>query len=130
MVIEKPIVLSSISYPTDKYDLTESSKKALDTTLVVFLQTNPDVIIEISSHTDNKASHSYNANLSKKRSESVIKYLEEKGISAERLKAQGYAETKPVGDNNTEEGRAANRRTEFKITGKLAPKEKEYLDKE
>ncbi len=130
MIMEKPIVLTSITYPTDKYDLTEDSKKALDTTLVVFLQTNPDVIVEISSHTDNKASHSYNANLSKKRSESVIKYLEEKGIAPERLQAQGYAETKPVGDNSTEEGRAANRRTEFKIIGKLAPKEKEYNDKE
>ncbi|HEX7412827.1 MAG TPA: OmpA family protein [Bacteroidia bacterium] len=130
MLMEKPIVLTSITYPTDKYDLTEDSKKALDTTLVVFLQTNPDVIIEISSHTDNKASHSYNATLSKKRSESVIKYLEEKDISPERLQAKGYAETKPVGDNSTEEGRAANRRTEFKIIGKIAPKEKEYNDKE
>lgn len=130
LVMEKPIVLSSITYPTDKYDLTDDSKKALDTTLVVFLKTNPDVIIEISSHTDNKASHSYNANLSKKRSESVIKYLEEKGIAPERLQAQGYAETKPVGDNSTEEGRAANRRTEFKILGKITPKDKEYNDKE
>ena len=130
LVLEKPIVLSSITYPTDKHELTEGSKKALDTTLVVFLKTNPDVIIEISSHTDNKASHSYNANLSKKRSESVIKYLEEKGIAPERLQAQGYAETKPVGDNSTEDGRAANRRTEFKIIGKLAPQEKEYNDKE
>ncbi len=129
-ITDKPIVLSSISYPSDKSDLNEDSKKALDTTLVVFLKTNPDVIVEISSHTDNKASHSYNANLSKKRSESVIKYLEEKGIAPERLQAQGYAETKPVGDNSTEEGRAANRRTEFKIIGKLAPKEKEYSDKE
>ena len=56
--------------------------------------------------------------------------MEEKGIAPERLQAQGYAETKPVGDNSTEEGRAANRRTEFKIIGKLAPKEKEYSDKE
>ena len=130
LAIDKPIVLSSITYPTDKYDLTDNAKKALDTTLVAFMKTNPDVIIEISSHTDNKASHSYNATLSQKRSESVVKYLTEKGIEPERLKALGYAETKPVGDNSTEEGRSSNRRTEFKILGKVAPKEKEYNDKE
>jgi OOP family OmpA-OmpF porin len=129
-ISDKPIVLTDVHYATDKHDLPDDSKKALDTTLVIFLQTNPDVVIEVSSHTDNKASHSYNVTLSQKRAAGVVKYLIEKGIAADRLQSQGYAETKPVGDNTTEDGRASNRRTEFKILGKLTPKEKEYNDKE
>ena len=130
LVIEKPIVLNSVTYASNEHVLTEDAKRSLDTTLVPFMKANPDVIIEISAHTDNKASHSYNQNLSEKRAEGVVKYLIEKGIEANRIKYHGYAETKPVGKNDTEEGRAANRRTEFKILGKLAPKEKEYNDKD
>lgn len=125
-ISDKPFVLTNVHYATDRYELTEDSKKDLDTTLLAFLQANPDVIVEISSHTDSQASDSYNNNLSQKRAEGVVKYLSSKGISTERMQAHGYGETKPVGDNNTPEGRAMNRRTEFKIIGKLPPKEKEY----
>lgn len=125
-ITDKAYVLTDVHYATDKHDLLEPSRKAIDTTLLVFLLDNPDVIIEISSHTDNQASDSYNIKLSQRRADGVVKYLIEKGIAPERLKPVGYGEGKPRADNNTSEGRAENRRTEFKILGKLPPKEKEY----
>jgi outer membrane protein OmpA-like peptidoglycan-associated protein len=129
-ISDKAYVLSDVHYATDRYELLEASKKAIDTTLLVFLNENPDVMIEISSHTDDQASDAYNNNLSQKRADGVVKYLISKGIAPERLKAHGYGESKPVADNKTEEGRAMNRRTEFKVLGKLPKKEKEYDDKE
>jgi len=129
-ITDKAFVLPNIHYATDKYALLDNSKKDIDTTLLRFLQENPDVIVEIGSHTDDQASDAYNNSLSQKRAEGVVKYLIEKGIAPERIQAHGYGETKPMADNKTEEGRAVNRRTEFKIIGKVAPKEKEYNDKE
>jgi OOP family OmpA-OmpF porin len=129
-ITDKAFALPNVLYATDRHDLTDNSKKDIDTTLLVFLRANPDVIVEISSHTDDQASDAYNNSLSQKRADGVVKYLIEKGIASERLQAHGYGETKPVADNKTEEGRAANRRTEFKIIGKLAPKEKEYNEKD
>jgi len=125
-ISDKPYVLTDVHYATDKHDLLEPSQKAIDTTLLVFLVENPDVIIEISSHTDNQASDSYNIKLSQRRADGVVKYLISKGIAPDRLKPVGYGEGKPRADNNTAEGRAENRRTEFKILGKIPKKEKEY----
>lgn len=129
-ISDKPFKLTNVHYATDRSELTPESKKDIDTTLLVFLTENPDVIVEITSHTDDEASDTYNNSLSKKRAESVVKYLIEKGITADRLQSHGYGETQPIADNKTKEGRAANRRTEFKILGKLPPKEKEYNEKE
>jgi OOP family OmpA-OmpF porin len=129
-VSDKAFVLTNVHYATDRHDLLPDAKKDIDTTLLAFLTANPDVIVEVSSHTDDQASDTYNNSLSQKRADGVVKYLIEKGIQPERIQAHGYGETKPIGDNKTEEGRAANRRTEFKIIGKLAPKEKEYNEKE
>ncbi len=129
-VSDKAYVLTNVHYASDRYELLEPSKKDIDTTLLVFLNENPEMIVEISSHTDDQASDSYNNTLSQKRAEGVVKYLIGKGIQPERLQSHGYGETKPIADNKTDEGRALNRRTEFKILGKLPKKEKEYEDKE
>jgi len=129
-ITDKAFALPNVHYATDRYDLAEDSKKDIDTTLLSFMRANPDVIVEIGSHTDDQASDAYNNSLSQKRADGVAKYLIEKGIQPERIKAHGYGETNPTADNKTEEGRAANRRTEFKIIGKLAPKEKEYNEKD
>ena len=82
---------------------------------VQLLKDNPTVKIEISGHTDNVGKPSDNLTLSNNRAKSVVNYLITKGISAQRLVAKGYGETKPVADNKTEEGRAKNRRTELKV---------------
>jgi outer membrane protein OmpA-like peptidoglycan-associated protein len=70
---------------------------------------------EISGHTDSDGSESDNMRLSKDRAEAVMNYLIEKGISSDRLTAKGYGESIPISDNDTEEGRAENRRTEVKL---------------
>jgi outer membrane protein OmpA-like peptidoglycan-associated protein len=79
------------------------------------LKDNPTVRIEISGHTDNVGKPSDNMALSNNRAKAVVSYLISKGITAQRLAAKGYGETKPVADNKTEEGKAKNRRTELKV---------------
>jgi outer membrane protein OmpA-like peptidoglycan-associated protein len=86
--------------------------------VVDFLNSNPTVSIELSGHTDNIGNTASNLKLSDDRAKSVVDYLTAKGISATRLTAKGYGETKPVALNDTEEGRAMNRRVEFTILKK------------
>lgn len=128
---KKPIVLEGILYDYDSANLTPSAKESLDTGLYPIMIENPQIIIELSSHTDSKGSDSYNLKLSNERAQSVVDYMIEKGIMAKRLQAKGYGETKPIAPNTKEdgsdnpEGRALNRRTEFEIVGELT--EDEYL---
>jgi outer membrane protein OmpA-like peptidoglycan-associated protein/tetratricopeptide (TPR) repeat protein len=121
----KAITLENINYEFDKSNLTQSSVLALDTTLLKIMTLNPDIIIELSSHTDDKGSDEYNLKLSQKRAESVVNYLINKGIDKNRLKPQGYGESQPIAPNKNKngsdnpEGRAKNRRTDFKIIGTI-----------
>lgn len=78
-------------------------------------QGNEEWKIEIGGHTDYTGSDAYNQTLSQKRASAVRAYLISQGISAERLTAKGYGEAKPIASNETEEGKAENRRVEFKI---------------
>ena len=117
----KAYTLNNIYYEFDKADLTQASKSVLDT-LYDILKENPQIAIELSSHTDSKGSDKYNLDLSQKRAESCTNYLiNEKKVAKERVTAKGYGETVPVAPNtkpdgkDDEEGRAKNRRTEFKI---------------
>jgi len=120
---KEPIRIPNIQYEFDKSNLVESSKIVLDTTVFVLLEANPELIVEIQSHTDNKGSDQYNEKLSQKRAESVVNYLISKGIKPEQLRAKGYGESVPVAANenpdgsDNPEGRAQNRRTDFKIIG-------------
>ena len=70
--------------------------------------------MEIGGHTDSTGEDAYNMGLSQRRAESVRSYLVSKGVKASRLEAKGYGETKPVASNDTNEGRAKNRRVELK----------------
>jgi outer membrane protein OmpA-like peptidoglycan-associated protein len=83
--------------------------------VVDFLKQNGKVSVEIAGHTDSKGSDQYNLNLSQGRSQSVVDYLISQGIDTGRLQAHGYGETKPIDTNDTDEGRANNRRVEFTI---------------
>ncbi|MDX2173354.1 MAG: OmpA family protein [Bacteroidota bacterium] len=122
---KEPLHIPNIQYEFDKSNILEGSKIAIDTTVFSLMEANPELIVEIQSHTDNKGSDKYNEKLSQQRAESVVNYLISKGIQAERLKAKGYGESKPVAPNETPEGkdnpegRAKNRRTDFKIIGVL-----------
>ncbi len=84
--------------------------------LVEVLNDNPKLSIEIGGHTDNTGNAADNIKLSGNRAKSVVDYLVSKGIAAARLTWKGYGATKPIADNSKEEGKAKNRRTEFKVT--------------
>jgi OmpA-OmpF porin, OOP family len=118
------IVIPGIEYDYDKATLRPASKKILDD-LVDFLNLNNNLSVEISSHTDARGSDVYNMKLSQERAKSVVDYLIEKGIKAERLIGQGYGETKLlVPDAQTEEEHQKNRRTAFRPIKEGAIKEK------
>lgn len=108
------IVLRNIFYLTDSYQLQETSQAELSK-LVEFLSNNPSLKIEISGHTDNVGSDEYNLKLSENRARSVVDYLISKDIQSSRLIYKGYGEMVPIDSNDSETGRANNRRTEIKI---------------
>jgi len=110
------VVLRNIFFKTDSHELLPESIPELNK-LLGFLEDNPGIKIEISGHTDNVGSLAYNKTLSEKRALSVFNHLVEKGIEETRLSYAGYADQKPVTTNDTESGRAQNRRTEFKVLG-------------
>ncbi len=77
------------------------------------LSDNANLELSIEGHTDNEGNPKSNQTLSQKRADSVKKYLQGKGVDAKRLSSKGWGDTKPVGDNRTEDGRTANRRVEL-----------------
>jgi outer membrane protein OmpA-like peptidoglycan-associated protein len=83
--------------------------------VVGFLQDNPEVRIMLEGHTDNVGSEEYNLDLSENRARSVYEYLINQGVDENRLEYEGYGFSKPVETNETQEGRARNRRTEMRI---------------
>lgn len=106
--------LDHIYFDFDKTTLKKESYEEL-AKVIDFLKRNPTVEIEIAGHTDSKGSDEYNQKLSQGRTQAVVDYLISQGISARRLLATGYGESKPVDTNETEEGRAKNRRVEFTV---------------
>lgn len=108
------IELDNVLYNTGKAVLKASSSQTLDE-LVRILEQHPAINIEIDGHTDNEGNAETNMQLSEDRAHSVYNYLVSKGINKERLSYKGYGDTAPVASNDTEEGRAKNRRTEVKI---------------
>ena len=114
MEIGQSIRLNNIFFEFAKATLDEESFHELDRILPYFKKF-PNLKIEISGHTDNKGSDEYNLNLSQGRSQSVVDYLISQGIESYRLSAQGYGESSPIDTNDTDEGRANNRRVEFTI---------------
>jgi len=109
--------INDIYFGFNKFDLTDESKFVLDQ-LIEFLTENPVICIQIQGHTDNIGKDADNLKLSDNRARSVYNYLVLKGISIKRLTYEGFGKTMPVADNDTDEGRAKNRRTVFVITKK------------
>ena len=108
-------VLKDIFFEFDKSTILQQSYFELRS-LISLLETYPTMRVEIRGHTDAKGSDSYNQRLSENRAKAVTDYLISKGISEKRLQYKGYGKTLPIDTNDTEEGRANNRRVEFKIT--------------
>lgn len=111
------IVLRNIFFDTGSANLRPESYAELGV-LYKLLADNPRLKIEVSGHTDNVGSASLNQRLSQDRARSVVNFLTERGIAADRLTYKGYGFSRPVATNDTAEGRQLNRRTEFEIIEK------------
>ncbi|MGB3547496.1 MAG: OmpA family protein [Saprospiraceae bacterium] len=105
---------SGILYGFDSSTLSAASKTNLDN-LVTILNKYPDTELTVDGHTDSKGSDTYNQTLSEKRAASVADYITMKGIMRSRITTVGHGEMQPVATNDTEEGRAQNRRVEVAI---------------
>jgi outer membrane protein OmpA-like peptidoglycan-associated protein len=115
----KAIKLNNILYDLDKYVLKEVAKRELDK-LIQFMQDNPGIRVELGSHTDSRASDSYNQTLSQNRAQAAVDYIVSKGIERSRITAKGYGESKLLnkcadGIKCTEAEHSINRRTEMKV---------------
>ena len=108
------VVLKNIFFDIDKSDIKDESKQELEK-LIDFLSENNSIRIEISGHTDNVGDSKHNMVLSENRAKSVCDFLTNNGIEKSRLTYKGFGDTQPIKQNNTDENRAKNRRTEFKI---------------
>jgi outer membrane protein OmpA-like peptidoglycan-associated protein/tetratricopeptide (TPR) repeat protein len=109
--------LNDIYFGSNQYELNDDTKAILDG-FIEFLNDNPRIKVAIHGHTDNIGNDQDNLLLSDNRSKTVYTYLIDHGIDAARLSYKGFGKTKPVATNDTEEGRAKNRRTEFVILEK------------
>jgi OOP family OmpA-OmpF porin len=108
------IAAQHIFFETNSYKLLSKSYPVLDE-VVQILKDNPDLTLAIEGHTDNTGTPHKNQVLSENRARAVLNYLVKSGISIGRLQATGYGQQQPLADNGTIEGRAANRRVEFKL---------------
>jgi len=111
------VTLRGIYFDFDKSTIKPESRPALEDAAKM-LNENPTIDVEIQGHTDSKGSDSYNLSLSDRRAASVVAYLTQNlGIDRSRLTSRGYGESQPIATNDTDSGRALNRRVEFKILG-------------
>lgn len=111
------MVLNNIFFETNKATIKPESTVELER-LAKLLVENPTIRLEISGHTDNVGSYRSNQKLSESRAKSVVDYLINLGVASNRLEYKGYSFNQPIADNKTEEGRAQNRRVEFKVLSK------------
>ncbi len=114
LIAGEKVVLRNVFYATNSAILERESMVELEMLIEVLLE-NPNLRLEIGGHTDNVGTAHYNLKLSQDRAQSVYDFLVFKGIDARRLTYKGYGLTEPVESNDTEMGRARNRRTEVKI---------------
>lgn len=109
-------VFNNILFASNSYSLPANGLVELQQ-LIQVLQDNPTLKVEISGHTDHTGNPKDNLTLSANRAKAIFDYLTGKGIESTRLSYKGYGDTQPIADNNTESGRAKNRRTSFTVTG-------------
>ena len=103
----------TVLFGFDRYDVRSEAYPLLDEAVSILKQ-NPEMKVEIQGHTDSMGSAAYNQGLSEKRAKAIMDYLASHGIASYRLSAKGYGETQPIASNETEEGRAQNRRVQLR----------------
>ena len=120
IVTEDRVILNPILFDYDKSNIKPQAAFELDK-LVQVMRDNPNMVIYVESHTDNKGGDNYNLKLSERRAQSTVQYVVSKGINSSRISGRGFGETKPAipcGDNCTDDERMINRRSEFVIVKK------------
>lgn len=111
---ETKLQLKNITFETNSAELNASSFQELER-VIELLNNNANIRIEISAHTDDVGSESYNEKLSQSRAQSVVDYLRDNGVTSDQLVSKGYGESRPLVPNNSDENRAKNRRVEIEI---------------
>jgi outer membrane protein OmpA-like peptidoglycan-associated protein len=111
-------ITDKVYFQFDSDRILPRSYELLDTVAQVINEHTEIPMIFIEGHTDSDGDESYNLSLSDRRAKSVLRYLMQSGVAADRLKAQGFGENRPIADNDTEDGKATNRRVEFRIVDK------------
>ncbi len=106
---------ATVTFAVDSASIQPAMMPAL-TDFAETLRAYPESYVDVIGHTDSTGSEAYNQRLSERRAESTATFLASRGVRRERLVAFGYGETRPIATNETEEGRAANRRVEIRIT--------------
>ncbi len=114
---KEKIVLRGLNFDFDKATIRSDGKSVLDEAVRI-LKEHPDIRISVEGHTDAVGTDAYNQRLSERRAQAVAAYLAAGGIARSRMGVEGFGESKPVASNETEDGRAQNRRVEFGITSK------------
>ncbi|MCG6856668.1 MAG: OmpA family protein [Salaquimonas sp.] len=105
----------NVTFATDQDQLNPAFFPVLDSVSIV-LNSYPQTLLDIDGHTDNTGSPQYNQALSERRAVSVAQYLSSRGVDPRRLLVVGFGQTQPIAPNNTQAGRAANRRVEIRIS--------------
>ncbi|MDH5591651.1 MAG: OmpA family protein, partial [Gammaproteobacteria bacterium] len=108
--------LTGVNFDTNKAVLTAASKDILEQAVTLLKQTDAVIEVRVEGHTDSRGSEAYNMTLSQKRAEAVVAYLVSQGVNSSSLIPVGMGETSPVASNDTEAGRAANRRVDFVVS--------------
>lgn len=108
------VVLNDVHFEFDSAKLTGGARRVLDR-VVLGMKSQADLRVEIGGHTDALGTNAYNQSLSQRRATAVRDFLVDRGVDGSRLTVEGYGENNPVADNETEEGRARNRRVEFTV---------------
>ncbi len=109
-------ILKPVFFATDQDVILTESYPVLQAVAAVLKQASEIKKLAVRGHTDNRGGAAHNLDLSQRRANSVMRYLVEQGIDENRLEAQGFGQTKPIRENTTQPGRAANRRVEFQVT--------------
>ncbi len=116
-LMNRPRILRNVFFDFDKAVVKEESFEELDL-LLKTLTENPEMVIEVAGHADFVGDEKYNHQLSLSRAKNVVQYLSSKGIDKARLRPRGYGENIPAIDEESDEARAKNRRSEFTILAK------------
>lgn len=122
VVSRAKIVLRGVNFDFDKAEIRPDSRPVLDEAASLLAERRADIeMLVVEGHTDAIGTDAYNQGLSMRRAEAVYRYLVNKGVPPEIMRTEGYGESKPVADNESESGRAQNRRVELRVISRSRP---------